>query len=217
MHDAYMVGDKWERAKSDDLKDRAVCQHDDVEESMNHILSLCSRPGRKEIWSLTRRILEKRGIEWWEPTIGMIVSCGIPIMVSEDGRRLTGNERLYRIVMCLSARLIWTLRCERVIANDGRDFDPYEIEGRWIKAIEERCEMDFEMADSKRYDKRALDLRVVKQTWEGLGITTPKVPRQASRGGLAGMSYWSDGTAVRDESDEEGEDGDVNFGAVPDW
>ncbi|KAJ4490420.1 hypothetical protein J3R30DRAFT_3277339, partial [Lentinula aciculospora] len=66
-----------------------------------------------------------------------------------------------------SAHLIWSLRCERVIRNEGRNFTENEIRYRWVKKVNDLLELDRNMMHRK-YEKKALSKRLVLQSWKGI-------------------------------------------------
>ncbi|KAK0435597.1 uncharacterized protein EV420DRAFT_1623588 [Desarmillaria tabescens] len=62
MHEAYRVGAKWLHFVPK-YHECAYCKHCYGElESMEHILTACLSPGQKEIWELTKTLLEQRNI-----------------------------------------------------------------------------------------------------------------------------------------------------------
>ncbi len=114
-HEAYRVGAKWLHF-APEYHERAYCEHcGNSLESMEHILTECSSPGQKEVWELTKALLEKRRITWRTPSMATIQSCAIPKFKKQNGMRDSGKERFYRIVMSTSAQVIWNACCERVI------------------------------------------------------------------------------------------------------
>ncbi|KAF5344335.1 hypothetical protein D9758_013247 [Tetrapyrgos nigripes] len=169
-HDAYMTGSHWQRASfSSELKGRATCQHDDQLEDMEHILTSCESPGQSLIWEFTQKLWEKKSEkQWYRPGIGAIIGAATgEVINSQTGRRISGETRLWRILITESAYLIWVLRCERVIANDNKPFTEEEIENRWWKMINERFKLDARMT-SKKYEGKAISRKLVEDTWKGL-------------------------------------------------
>ncbi|KAK0233991.1 hypothetical protein IW262DRAFT_1333787 [Armillaria fumosa] len=83
-------------------------------ESMEHVMTSCQSPGQTQIWELTEEILPKKGIEWRAPTLGLILTLGMPVFKNEAGKRTT-------------------------LQNDngelGAAFHPNKIRNRWIKMV----------------------------------------------------------------------------------
>ncbi|KAK0183551.1 hypothetical protein F5146DRAFT_1010429 [Armillaria mellea] len=110
MHDAYWIGSKWLNF-GPQYHEHGYCKHcNDNLEDMDHIMMLCKTPGQKEVWDLTRKILEKRGIQWQPPSMGNILSCSVPVFKSRNGIRDGGKERFYQMIMSMSIQIIWNFR-----------------------------------------------------------------------------------------------------------
>ncbi|KAI0743383.1 hypothetical protein C8Q80DRAFT_1337860 [Daedaleopsis nitida] len=143
IHNGYMVGHKWLREKmSDELKARAVCKVCDETESMEHILFECRSTERGTIWELMEATWSQTKIPWREPSWGTVVGAGCANFKTDDGRRDSPSEALWAILASESAYLIWKLRCERVIQNDGRNFTTREVTNRWYSTIDLRYDLD---------------------------------------------------------------------------
>lgn len=168
-HDAFMVGDKWRRPKmSDELQARAVCSKCNVTESMDHILFQCEAVGRSQVWELLREHWEGTGYEPRELCWGTIV--GAPCMTARaDGgvRLLDAKSELWTILATESAYLVWKLRCERVIQNEGSEFTVAEVENRWRSVILGRAVLDHR-STAKSLGSRALNEEAVQSTWAPL-------------------------------------------------
>ncbi|KAI0816980.1 hypothetical protein BC628DRAFT_1333894 [Trametes gibbosa] len=78
--------------------------------------------------------------------------------------RLTPSERLWMILATESLYLVWKLRCERVIQNDGTEFSLAEIRNRWYATIDQRLTID-RRACAAYLEKRALKPDRVAATW----------------------------------------------------
>ncbi|OSD08367.1 hypothetical protein PYCCODRAFT_1441281 [Trametes coccinea BRFM310] len=165
IHDAYMVGRHWLRpSMPDPLRERAVCRVCTDTESMDHILFHCSARGREEIVELLRCAWSHTSRPWPGASWGTMI--GAPCLAFEDdkGERLLSIERLWTILATEATHLIWKLRCERVIQNEGREFSADEITNRWYASINRRLTVD-RLAAAKFLGKRALKLDVVEATW----------------------------------------------------
>ncbi|KAG2063309.1 hypothetical protein BDR04DRAFT_1131112 [Suillus decipiens] len=109
LNAAYRIGDFW--AQIPMYEHRAICQLRPGEtETMEHILTQCGDPARKIIWELASKLWPPNHRPWPEPSIGIILGCGL-ISIPNT----TGASRLLKISLSESAHLIWSLRCERVI------------------------------------------------------------------------------------------------------
>ncbi|KAF9258756.1 hypothetical protein L218DRAFT_876363 [Marasmius fiardii PR-910] len=71
---------------------------------------------------------------WKDPDLGSILGCGI-LDLKHTGNAV-GSQRLYRIIISESARLIWLLRNE---------IPEIEISNRWMKMINGRLNLDKNM------------------------------------------------------------------------
>ncbi|KAJ7065755.1 hypothetical protein C8F01DRAFT_982855 [Mycena amicta] len=165
-HDAYAVGSHWLRdSYNDEKRQRAECKHCGEMESMQHIFTRCESPGREQIWALAKELWQSKGHDWPWPGLGMIIASGCS-RFTKDGRRDRSAERLHRILMIESAYLIWLLRNERVIQNDGAPHTEEEIRGRWVNAINARLKLDCALT-CKKYGKNSLPANTVLGTWKG--------------------------------------------------
>ncbi|KAJ3804580.1 hypothetical protein F5876DRAFT_3048, partial [Lentinula aff. lateritia] len=164
-HDAYWTGTRWANIPKPELQERAMCSLCGEVDDFTHILTKCQSPGQEIIWKLAGQIWRRKAnnIPWRTPTIGDILGCGLA-RIKNHQARLTGDCRLWKLLIALSAYQIWTLRCERVIANEGRPFSQTEVKNRWSTSINNQLKMDCQMTH-KRYEKKALPRGLVIQTW----------------------------------------------------
>jgi len=193
MHDAYMVGDKWLRPSfAAEFQERSECRHCRKTETMEHILTECEAPGQSEIWALARELWEKRtGQELNEITVADIL--GSPAIKEDtDDKKLkekrSWENRFYRILITESAHLIWKIRCERVIRNEGELTTANEVRSKWLAAVNLRLELDRKMTNPK-YEKKALNKSLVLGTWKGVLKNEQDLPDDWIRedGVLVGM------------------------------
>ncbi|OSD00921.1 ribonuclease H-like protein [Trametes coccinea BRFM310] len=165
IHGAYMVGESWNKpGMPPDLRARATCKTCEVTESMEHILTECKAIGRALITDLVKRAWLGAGGEWKEPTLGMALGMANPSIRTEKGERNSQMEALWTTMWSESVHLIWKLRCERVIKNDGEQHCEEEVVRRWNKAMTLRKEAD------QWGDK-------IRQRARGDRSTKPKPPR----------------------------------------
>ncbi|KAF6756458.1 hypothetical protein DFP72DRAFT_810422, partial [Ephemerocybe angulata] len=167
MHGALPCGVNWNDNPA--YADRALCQHCQVRETAEHLLTECPDSCQSTLWSLADGLLRRRGIPTILPmTFGNILICGL----QNQKKKLTpGQERLRTLVLAETAWLIWVVRCKWVI-DDEADPTLYpsvpEITNRWWKMINSKLDMDLLTSDKKRYDTKAIAAALVKDTWEGL-------------------------------------------------
>ncbi len=165
IHDAYMVGTHWLRpTMSDDLRARATCTACGECETMTHIVLECSAPGQELVWGLLKQLWGLTGEPWTDPSWGTTFGAACVTFKTETGGRKAGLERLWCILCSEALHLIWRLRCERVIQNEGLNFSEQEITNRFYATMESRLTLDRRTAALSR-GKRALKPRDVEQIW----------------------------------------------------
>ncbi|OJT14554.1 Transposon TX1 uncharacterized 149 kDa protein [Trametes pubescens] len=143
IHDAFMVGKHWLRPKmSDELKERATCKLCGVTESMEHIIFDCIAEERKEIWGEVQGLWNGAMRSQCELTWGTVFGAGCVTLEDERGIDMPYTGRLWTVLVTESAYLVWKLRCERVIQNEGRPFTRTEVKNRWFATINGRLDLD---------------------------------------------------------------------------
>lgn len=196
-HDTYWTGTHWLRENmSQELKDRATCSHCGKIDDFRHILTECESPGQAIIWTLAGKLwkMKRSTIPWALPTLGDVLGCNLArISDPETGKVLTGETRLWRIIITQSVYLIWIMRCERLIANNNLPFSPEEVKNRWFRMIDETLEMDKKMTNSK-YGKKATPIKLVLQTWKRTLKNEKNLPKDwiSTHGVLVGISRGQD-------------------------
>lgn len=165
IHDSFMVGRHWQRANmSNELQERATCSICGELESMAHILGECRAEGRELIWRLLRELWEGSGQVWKPQTMSTMLGVACTSFVAENGERQTEKEKLWMTLCSESTYLVWKLRCERVIRNEGAQFTPQEVKQRWYATINRRLTLDRTVARvSKR--KRTKKISEVQNVW----------------------------------------------------
>lgn len=146
------------------LQERAICKKCKVLESMEHILFECSEPGSSEVWDLLREACERAGLEWKRPSWGTTLGAACARFTKSDGSRATLSEKLWTILWTESAYLVWKLRCERVIQNEGKQFTGIEVRNRWYAAMNRRLTLDRRTA-AMRLGKKGLNVEEVQGIW----------------------------------------------------
>ncbi|KAJ6614396.1 hypothetical protein B0H10DRAFT_1803617, partial [Mycena sp. CBHHK59/15] len=153
MHDTHCIGKFWKHIP--ECEDRGICQFCPGDtEDLEHILLKCQRPGQEIIWKLAKELWLKKNENWPELTIGNILGCGLASFVGDDGKPLTGDARLYRILISESTYMIWKIRCECVIGNAGEPLSPNEIHNRWLYTMNDRLSVDRILTNQSKYGKK---------------------------------------------------------------
>ncbi|KAJ2968598.1 hypothetical protein NUW54_g13169 [Trametes sanguinea] len=143
IHDAYMVGTHWLRPNMRaELQERASCKACGQVESMEHIIFTCTAVGRECIWHLMGDALTRAGQKDYDPTWGNIIGAACVRMQNQAGSRNLYEEERWAVLAIESAHLIWKLRCERVIANEGAEFTEREVTNRWYTALGRRLDVE---------------------------------------------------------------------------
>ncbi|KAI0742775.1 hypothetical protein C8Q80DRAFT_1102100 [Daedaleopsis nitida] len=180
MHDGYMVGHRWLKDNmSDELRARAICKRCDEVESMEHILFDCAANGRGTIWELLEETWELTGKRWSEPCWGNTLGAGCAAFQTADGKRDPLIESLWMTLVSESMYLIWKLRCERVIQNDGEEPSIREVENRWYSAIDQRLGLERKIA-ALTIRKRSRAMSRVEQIWEPVLVDLDNLPAGVS-------------------------------------
>jgi ribonuclease HI len=166
IHNAFKIGRFW--ANIPTYEHRGTCPICDTEESMEHILTECTAPGRKEIWSLANELWHKRSDTNIPENYGALLGCCLTTFKKNNGKPDKGLNRLYRIIVSESMYLIWKIRCERTIAwnNDPDKFHThYEIHNKWLQTINARLKMDSIRTNNKIFKTKTIAQKTVLKTW----------------------------------------------------
>lgn len=150
---------------------------------MDHILTSCLAPEVKIIWMLAERLWRKKMNFWPEiKNAGAVMACALADFQSSKGKKQTGANRLYRILISESAYLIWKLRCKRIFnpPKNGEETTETEIQNRWIKTINLRLELDIALTNPK-YEKKATPRAKVLKTWRGTVMNERSLPDDWTR------------------------------------
>ncbi|KAJ6469679.1 hypothetical protein DFH09DRAFT_955094 [Mycena vulgaris] len=177
MHGAHRVGSYWTHIPG--FEERATCSFCDQTESLPHILFECPRPGQARIWELVAKLWKKKsGAPLPTPSMGMVLGSALAKFEDESKLKPSGLNRLYRILISESAYLIWKLRNESVIQNDGRAPSVFEVHNRWVSLINDRLKIDQFMASQCSDQNKILVLpEVVLQTWSRTLLDEVKLPK----------------------------------------
>ncbi|CAK5265453.1 unnamed protein product [Mycena citricolor] len=173
IHNAHRIGAFWKHIP--DCEDRATCQTCSTEETLEHILCDCTCVGQDEVWKLAGNLWETTGKPWFKPSLGAILGVGL-LKVKSVNKPDPGLTRLLHIIISESMFLIWKLRNQRVISNNGQPHTPKEIEQRWNHLIESRFKLECAMTNKLRFGKRALALRTLEATWRPVLTSSDDIP-----------------------------------------
>ncbi|KAJ7049615.1 hypothetical protein C8F01DRAFT_1222526 [Mycena amicta] len=182
IHGAHRIGKYWKNIPT--MEDHAKCSHCGDTESLQHILIECERPGPKTLW-------EKKSLPWHEPSLGGVLGAGLAVFRDANGKELKGSSRLYKILLSESVFLIWKIRCEVVIQDDGVPKHEAKIHNRWLAIINERLEMDKSLTNRRRFGKiHSIHPRLVLDTWRDTLADETQLPDDWIRqdGVLVGMA-----------------------------
>ena len=166
-HNAFKIGKFWENIPNHERK--GICTHCDTTESMEHILTECTAPGRELVWSLANSLLAKQTQIRTPTNFGALLGCCLTNFKKENGKPDTGLNRLFRIIISESMYIIWKIRCERTITwnNDpDKTHAPHEIHNKWLQAINSRLKIDSLHTNTKIFQKKAIKTTLVLKTWK---------------------------------------------------
>ncbi len=136
VHDGYMLGTHWLRPRmSEELQQRAMCATCGECETMSHILFECGANGQESVWSLLEELWRLTEASWKPPNWGTTFGAACAIFKTAEGARRTATEQLWCILSTEALHLVWKLRCERVIQNEGRQFSEQEIANRFFATM----------------------------------------------------------------------------------
>ncbi len=176
IHDGYMIGTHWLRPKmSAELQARATCTVCGECETMSHIIFECTATGRETIWGLLKTIWELTKAQWYEPCWGTTFGAACVTFKSAEGNRLTTVEHLWCILCTEALHLIWKLRCERVIQNEGRDFTEAEVTNRFHSALDSRLDLDRRTAAIAK-GRKSISARSVESIWSPVLENSANLP-----------------------------------------
>ncbi|KAJ7588751.1 hypothetical protein C8J56DRAFT_785453 [Mycena floridula] len=134
IHGTHRTGEYWKHIPG--YKDRQICRHCGIEESMEHILVDSKESGQSTIWELARQILTARDPVWPKIDFGTIMGCG-SIKIFSSGQKVDeGKTRLFQLIVSESAHLIWTTRCHIVVKEEAI-LTTAHIINLWTRAINE--------------------------------------------------------------------------------
>ncbi|KAJ7152167.1 hypothetical protein C8R43DRAFT_886456 [Mycena crocata] len=180
IHSAHRIGPFWKHIP--ECEERGTCQFCGELEDLEHIALKCRRPGQTQVWALAKELwLKKHGV-WPELSLGGILGCGLATFTDEEGRKLPGTTRLYRILISESLFEIWKIRNTTVLKRAGEPLPVNQIHNRWLAAINKCLLYDCKLTNHAKYGKQAsISVGLVTQTWTSVLLNEEKLPRDWTR------------------------------------
>ncbi len=165
VHDGFMQGSHWLRQNMpQELRNRAVCNTCNELDTMTHVLYECKARGQETAWNLLKSVWTLTGHDWYEPSWGTTFGAACAVFKMRSGARNSALEALWTILGTETLHLIWKLRCERVIQNEGKDFSAREITNRFYACLNTRLDLDRRTA-AMACGKKALKPVDVERIW----------------------------------------------------
>ncbi|EPS98432.1 hypothetical protein FOMPIDRAFT_58832, partial [Fomitopsis schrenkii] len=178
IHNGLRCGDFWEKIRG--YEERAVCKICGETETLEHILTECDAVERRTIWRITEGIWKlKQYSEWKCPTMSIIQTACIQTKKKDRRKVRPGAERLWMILITESAKMIWNMRCERVIGHgdDGNwTHDETSVVNRWYANMNQRLRNDIAQT-RKIHGRQARGTITVLNTWGGVLENEDCLPR----------------------------------------
>ncbi|EIM91131.1 uncharacterized protein STEHIDRAFT_49333, partial [Stereum hirsutum FP-91666 SS1] len=179
LHAGFKCGSYWENIQNYEHRGTCPCCND-TSETTRHILTECSARGRVLIWSLAKRLWERKGMQWPNAfSYGTILGCGVSDFKTGDGKRLPGANRLWRILISESAHLIWKLCCIRRIQHEDdpeMSFSHNEIHNKWVFTMNQRLSLDRSTSNKMKFGTKATRPDLVLKTWNGTLLNEENLP-----------------------------------------
>ncbi|TRM66514.1 hypothetical protein BD626DRAFT_451541 [Schizophyllum amplum] len=171
MHDAHRCGRHWKDIP--ECGDRVFCKHcsadgQDIEESIEHILTECTAPGRQAIWDEAKSLCEARNIPWSKPSMGAVLGNALMRFKDAEGKSRLGDNRFYRILISEGAYMVWLVRNERVVQNENdktKYAAPAALKERLRAQLRRRHTIDKTMTDKRQFGVKAILQATVDDTW----------------------------------------------------
>lgn len=189
-HNLHKIGQFWENIEGHEHK--GLCHDCDSNpiDNLDHILLECETPGAKIIWELAKQLWTKKYHNWPELTnAGNILGCGLSAFKTDENKPDTYKNRMYRIIISESTKLIWTLRNERLFGQTNTPPSHRTIHNKWIRTMNDRLTLDRTSTHSK-YEKLTINKSLVIGTWTGFLEAENDLPKDwlKTNGVLVGMA-----------------------------
>ncbi|KAG1807200.1 hypothetical protein EV424DRAFT_1474235 [Suillus variegatus] len=108
LHGAYKIGEFWDKIPH--LEQRGICDICSSPERMEHILLKRKLIPLRMIWKAAQDLWCKRKATWPEIHFSTILGCNLATFYNNNGKKMVGKSRLFKIIVLESAHLIWKLR-----------------------------------------------------------------------------------------------------------
>jgi len=165
LHGRLKIGMFWKQIPK--YEERAHCKKCGHIETMDHILFVCEKEGREEIWNETEKLWnettpEAEKNEWVHPSTMLIRGLGgIKKAGVFESKEIT--EKYVKLVL-ETVWILWKLRNEMVIGE--KKIDGRQMRERWRKEINHIIETTYARAlKQKSKDKRMKEIEKINGQW----------------------------------------------------
>ncbi|KAJ7053026.1 hypothetical protein C8F01DRAFT_997319 [Mycena amicta] len=138
------------------------------EESMEHILFRCDRPGQAESCRLAEELWRMKYNDWQPQTMGSLLGCALVKHLDVGGKPDHAARRLHHILISETPCQIWLNRCNSVIGRDSEILAIAEVQNPWLSTMNERLKIDQTLATTYKNQQPLADPKLVTQMWAGL-------------------------------------------------
>ncbi|KAI9056568.1 RnaseH-domain-containing protein [Trametes sanguinea] len=171
LHDVHRVGPYWSNIPG--YEHRALCTLCGVEETMEHILTVCKAAETQVMWKLASAFLRKRDIVIPElPCLATYLTAAVAEVTDAEGKQKRGSTRLRRLVLTETAYAIWRLRCQRTIEwaeQPGREHAVRAVYNMWRSTMNKRLRDDQKQALMRAgRTKKTVTSDTLRITWTNL-------------------------------------------------
>ncbi len=174
IHNAYRLGSYWEHIP--ECSERSLCKVCGVTETMEHILLTCTADYVGAAWGKLHGTMREKGVVLPVISYGLVLGSQSLVLGRVGGKQPPGADRIARILLAETVQLIWGLRCRWVIEK-GRELGELptmaETGRKWDAAICRRADMDWSLT-ARRFGKKALPVKHVRDTWEGVQLVSER-------------------------------------------
>jgi hypothetical protein len=168
MHDSYKVGQYWQKITN--YEQRGECRECDACETLEHVLTECTETGQETVWELAKSLFEMKTDREWPGNSYRTLLGSCAAEIGGGAKEAQGLNRFYKILMVTSMQFIWALRCERRIPKGNDPLEKHtvdEVHNRWVAKLNHRLNIDKMLTSESRFDKKALPVKLVLDTWKG--------------------------------------------------
>ncbi|KAF5381175.1 hypothetical protein D9757_009443 [Collybiopsis confluens] len=150
IHNTFWVGRKWLHCNG--YEERATCS-------------------QAETWDLARKFLLQRSIQLPDPiTLGLVLGAGAVTPRNGKNEKAPGASRLTEVVMREATALIWQLRNNHVIKQNGNTAKlptKKEIYHQFLFRLNQRMQLDLTLMNQFKFGNKAIPKARVLSTWQG--------------------------------------------------